>query len=346
MSRLILFRAVLAVSLLGGAVAAPLGAGSTGVGEAQAPPLMKVGSIDIGMAPSRLAADARHILVASGTQLRVFDMSRSESPKPAGAFDFDHPVLGLAVGGDTAYVANSHDGLRRLELSGPSSPVVTGTHETRGQAVGVAMSGAYLFVGDNSLGFDVVDGTGDLSRVGEYLADGFPRGIAAAGSLVFVADQPTGLVVVDVSAPDAPQVAGRLSLGPRPGRPGHRAGGRLAGRRIAGGRLHGERARRAAGGGRLPPGRARGDGRDRDRRPALPARAMWGNRVYVASGEQLQAFDLTDPEPAPRSIGSAEVDGRAGPGGGHRSARRLWRPPTGSSSCGAGRTQACGWARG
>ena len=125
-------------------------------------------------------------------------------------------MLGLAAVGDAVYVANSHDGLRRLDVSDPSAPRLTGTSATRGQAVGVAVSGTHAFVGDNSLGFDVVDATGDVQRVGEYLGDGFPRGIAAAGPLVFVADQPAGLIVVNASHPGAPTVVGSLSLGRDP----------------------------------------------------------------------------------------------------------------------------------
>lgn len=311
MSRFTPVPAVISATLLAGLVAEPRGVGSARVGQAQAAgSLTSIASIDIGAAPSRLAADARRLVVASGTQLRVFDVSRPAWPEPAGAYDLDHPVLGLVVAGDTAYVANSHDGLRRLDLSDPSAPALTGTLATRGQAVGVAMSGTHLFVGDNSLGFDVVDGAG-LSRVGEHLGDGFPRGIAAAGSLVYVADQPSGLVVVDVSVPDAPAVAGRLSLGRDPV---VRAIAPAAGSTAAA----------------LPTVVCIVSGRGGLQvvdvsEPAAPVvtaavatvgrpagAAMWGQQVYAASGEVLQAFDLTEPgRPAP--IGSAEVGGRLGP---------------------------------
>lgn len=311
MSRLTPVRAVLCATLLAGMVAAPRGAGSE-IAEAHAAvSLTRVGSILIGEAPARLAAGGRRLVVATGTGVHVFDVSRPESPEFTGAHHFDHPVLGLVVAGDTAYVANSHDGLRRLDLSATSAPALTGNFATRGQAVGVAMSGPHLFVGDNSLGFDVVDGTGALSRVGEYLGDGFPRGIAAAGSLVFVADQPAGLIVVDVSTAAAPSVAGRLSLGRDPivraivPEPGSTATAlpavvcmvsRRGGLQVVDVSDPGAPAVTAT---ITTPGRPVGV-------------AMWGARVFVASGDVLQAFDLTDPG-RPALIGSADAGGRVGP---------------------------------
>ena len=202
-------------------LAAALTAGSaavSGVGgaEAQTPSPGRVGSVPIAAPATALAAGEGHLLVGVGSNLRVIDLSRPASPESVGAYDFEQPVLGLTAVGQAVYVANSHDGLRRLDISDPSAPALTGTSETRGQAVGVAAAGARVFVGDNSLGFDVVDGAGDLERVGEYLSDGFPRGIAAGGPRVFVADQPAGLIVVDVSIPTAPAVIGSLSLGRDP----------------------------------------------------------------------------------------------------------------------------------
>ena len=200
-----------------GLAAAALIAAGAGRAAGQAPPLERVGTIP-GAADVMVAG--AHLLVAGGgASVRVVDVSRPEAPLLAGRYDFEQPVLGLALGGagaNVVYVANSHDGLRRLDLMDPSAPRLSGTMPTRGQAVGVAATSRYVFVGDNSLGFDIVDTEGDLRRIGEYLGDGFPRDVAAAGSLVYVADQPAGLVVVDVSDPAAPAVKGGLSLGREP----------------------------------------------------------------------------------------------------------------------------------
>ena len=114
---------------------------------------------------------------------------------------------------DALYVANGHEGFQRLDLSNPSTPVVSGVSPTRGQAIGIGVVGSHAFVADISVGFDVVRAVNDVARVGEYLADGFPRGIAAAGDFVFLIDQPEGLIVLDVTRPEIPEPIGHLPLG-------------------------------------------------------------------------------------------------------------------------------------
>ena len=160
-----------------------------------------------------MATNGGLLAVADGATVRLVDISQPDEAMVIGDREFPDNVLGLVMGRDVVYVANSHEGFHLLDVSSPAVPVVRGASPTRGQAVGVAVSGSYAFVADNSLGFDVVRAIGDVTRVGEYLADGFPRAIGAFDDLVFVADQPSGLIIVDVSVPTAPEPVGRLSLG-------------------------------------------------------------------------------------------------------------------------------------
>ena len=284
---------------------------SVGGAAAQTPPLARVGSVPIPAPATALAAGDNHLFIGVGSSVHAIDVSRPASPASVGAYEFEQPVLGLTAVGDVVYVANSHDGLRRLDLSNPSAPRLSGTSATRGQAVGVAVSGAQAFVGDNSLGFDIVDVTGPPRRVGEYLGDGFPRGIAAAGPLVFVADQPAGLIVVDASVPAAPAVVGSLSLGRDPITqvfvPDARSTGETSPAVIA-----------------IVSGRVGLQAVDVSN-PAEPVvtapvplagrpagTAMWGRFVYAASGDVLQAFDLTDPG-RPTLAGAADLGAPGGP---------------------------------
>ena len=301
-------RTILLVLVAASAVGWAAAGGGT---EAQAPSLVRMGSVPTSAPATALAAGEGHLVIGVGSAVRVIDVSRPASPEPAGVYDFEQPVLGLTAVGDTVYVANSHDGLRRLDLSDPSAPRLTGTSATRGQAVGVAAAGTRVFVGDNSLGFDIVNATGDVRRVGEYLGDGFPRGIAAAGSLVFVADQPAGLIVVDASAPTDPAVIGSLSLGRDPitqvFAPDPRSTGGASPRLvcIVSGRV----------------GLQAVDVSD----PAAPAvtapiptagrlagAAMWDRLVYAAGDDVLQVFDLADAA-SPALAATVELGAPAGP---------------------------------
>ena len=278
---------------------------------AQAPALARVASAPVPGPVTALAAGDGLVVAAIGSSVHVIDVTRPESPQVVGRHDFDQPALGVVVDGHLAYVANSHDGLRRLDLSDPAAPALTGTAPTRGQAVGVAGAGRHLFTSDNSIGFDIVDMAGDPTRAGEYLADGFPRGIAAAGSRVFVADQPAGLMVVEVSDPAAPRVEGGLSLGRDPivqvFAPDVRStvGDPPAVVCIVSGRgglqavdVSDPAAPRVTA---VVPAAGRPSGV-----------ALWGRRLYTAGGGSLQAFDLSDPA-RPVLAASSEIAEPTGP---------------------------------
>ena len=281
-------------------------------GAAQTSGLERVGAVSI--QADVLAAAGSRLVVGQGTSVRIVDVADPAAPELRGRYDFDQLAFGLVLepGGETAYVANSHDGVQRLDLSDPSAPAITGTSPTRGQAVGVAAAGSHLFVGDNSLGFDVVGGAGgeSLARVGEYLGDGFPRGIAAAGSLVFVADQPMGLIIVDASDPAAPEAVGALSLGREPVTRVIAPDGRSNG-----GATPSTVAIVSGGAGlqvvdisdpvapRVTAAVPTGDG--------AAGVAIWGEQLYVASGQTLEVFDLRDPA-APARVASADLGGLGG----------------------------------
>ncbi len=278
---------------------------------AQTPSLDRVGSVSLPGPVTALAAGERLFVAASGESVHVVDVTRPEAPEVVGRHDFDLPALGVVIDGAVAYVANSHDGLRRLDLSDAAAPVLSGTAPTRGQAVGVAGAGRYLFTADNSIGFDIVDAAGGFARAGEYLADGFPRGIAAAGPRVFIADQPAGLIVVDASDAASPRVEGRLSLGRDPVTrvfaPDVRSTGDAPPAVIC----------IVSGRGGLQvidlsdPGAPRlAAAVPTDGRPT--GAALWGRRLYVASGPVVQAFDLTDPA-RPVLTAFAEAGGPTGP---------------------------------
>ena len=281
------------------------------VAEAQDSPPARVGFVPTAAPATALAAGDDYLVVGVGSRVHVIDVSRPASPEPVGVHDFEQPVLGLTVVGNAVYVANSHDGLRRLDLSDPSAPRLTGTSATRGQAVGAAVSGTHAFVGDNSLGFDIVAVSGDVQRVGEYLGDGFPRGIAAGGPLVFVADQPAGLIVVDASAPADPAVIGSLSLGrdpitqvfaPDPRSIGGAAPALIC---IVSGRVGLQAVDISDPAAPVVTAPVPVAGR-------LAGAALWDRFVYAAGDEVLQVFDLADPA-RPVLVGTHDLGGRAGP---------------------------------
>ncbi len=186
-----------------------LGLANTGL--AQDSEFVLRGTIHAG-ATQMVAKDTR-LAVADAQTLRIVDISEPEVPSVISEYEFADNILGLILNRDAIYVANGHEGFQRLDVSNPSAPVVSGVSRTRGQANAIAVIGPYAFVADNSVGFDVVHVIDDVTRVGEYLADGFPRSIAAAGDFVYLVDQPEGLIVLDITRPETPEPIGHLPLG-------------------------------------------------------------------------------------------------------------------------------------
>ena len=186
-----------------------LGLADTGL--AQDSEFVLRGTIHAG-ATQMVAQDTR-LAVADAQTLRIFDISEPEIPAVISQYEFADNILGLTLSRDVVYVANGHEGFQRLDVSNPAAPVVSGVSPTRGQANAIAVIGPYAFVADNSVGFDVVRVIDDVARVGEYLADGFPRSIAAAGNFIYLVDQPEGLIVLDITTPETPEPIGQLPLG-------------------------------------------------------------------------------------------------------------------------------------
>ena len=250
-------------------------------------------------AAGQLSADEHLLAVANGAVVRLIALDGADAGRVLGRHELDQPVLGLWIDGAELFVAASHAGVIRLDVSDPASPVEVDRVETRGQAVGLASSGDHVIVGDNSLGFDVVGRSGTLQRVGEYLADGFPRGIASLEGVVLMADQPAGLMVVDVSTPASPLVRGGLSFGPDPVQQV------VAGRAAADGMPFAAVVSRS--GGLQIVDLANLD------QPTLAAPletpapprgvAVWEDTVYATAGESVLAWDVSDRE-APVPVAS------------------------------------------
>ena len=92
----------------------------------------------------------------------------------------------------------------------PFVPALGGTCDTPGNAEGVAVSGYYIFVADNTSGLQVIDialGASGMS-VGSYDTPGLARGIAISGDLAFVGDASSGLQVIDINDPTNPTLVG------------------------------------------------------------------------------------------------------------------------------------------
>ena len=143
-----------------------------------------------------------------------------------GGVDTPNPALDVAVSGSYAYVAEgSAGGLRVIDITSPSAPVILGGVDTPGSARDVAVSGDYAYVADDSSGLQVIDITNPTGPmiVGSVDTPGHAYGVAVAGNYAYVTDTDAGLQVVDVTNPAGPTIVGSVDM------PGYAYGVAVAG---------------------------------------------------------------------------------------------------------------------
>ena len=63
----------------------------------------------------------------------------------------------IAVAGNYAYITDMNKGLKIIDISNPSSPVVKGTLDTPGYAQDIAVAGNYAYVADSYNGLNIID---------------------------------------------------------------------------------------------------------------------------------------------------------------------------------------------
>ncbi|MCP4348499.1 MAG: hypothetical protein GY795_23695 [Desulfobacterales bacterium] len=136
--------------------------------------------------------------------LLIIDISNIDSPEFIGIEDIS--PNDVAVIGDTAYVVDDR-GLKVMDVSNPTCPVIIGSADTPGSANGIAVIGDTAYVADGSRGLQVIDVSTPDSPVFIGIAPGSANGIAVIGDTAYVVGS-RGLQVIDVSNPVNPVIIG------------------------------------------------------------------------------------------------------------------------------------------
>jgi hypothetical protein len=138
-------------------------------------------------------------------ELRLFPFVASE----AGNYDAPGVTLSVAVGGNLAFAGDAGTGLRILDITETSSPVLVGTYSPLGSCYALAVSNTYVYAADGPLGLSIINAANAASpTLAGSLATSDARGVTVLGTLGFVADNTAGLRVVDVSNPASPALLG------------------------------------------------------------------------------------------------------------------------------------------
>ncbi len=151
--------------------------------------------------------------VAGKSGLHVIDITTPSQPKIIGFVETPGIALGVAVAGNTAFVADFSSGLQVIDISTPSQPRIIGSVDTPGHAFGVAVAGNTAFVADGNSGLQVIDiSTPSQPKIiGSVDTSGkTARGVAVADNTAFVADEYSCLQVIDISTPSEPKIIGSV----------------------------------------------------------------------------------------------------------------------------------------
>lgn len=139
--------------------------------------------------------------------LRVYDISDPTTPYAIGYFG-DITATSVQVDGGVAYLSDNavSSGFHVLDVTSPSLPSEITEVATPGEAVDVALVGAYLYVADQGnavLVYDVANPSSP-APVASITSLTAATAVAVSGNVLYAFDSSAGLVAFDVSDPTAP----------------------------------------------------------------------------------------------------------------------------------------------
>jgi hypothetical protein len=130
--------------------------------------------------------------------LRIYD---EFTLNEIGFYDTPGKAHGVYVNNDLAYVADSSDGLRIIDVSDPGNTFEIGNCDTPGDAAKVVVSGIYAYIADGDSGLCVVNVSDPASpyRIAQSKSIGYAKNIAARGDTIFLISHSAGLYLYRIS---------------------------------------------------------------------------------------------------------------------------------------------------
>jgi hypothetical protein len=119
----------------------------------------------------------------------------------------------VQVVGNYAYVADDSSGLRIIDISNPTAPILKGTYDTPNGASGVQVVGNYAYVADGSSGLQIIDISNPTTPTlkGNCNTSGNAYRVQVVGNYAYVADGSSGLQIIDISNPTTPTLKGNCN---------------------------------------------------------------------------------------------------------------------------------------
>ena len=163
-----------------------------------------------------VAINGRYAYIAAdGAGLLVAEISNPHYPIEAGAYDTIGYARSVAVAGNRVVLADEHNGLVILNISDPIHPIMSGSVQLEGWAFDVTVSGNLAYVAAAFGGLQIVNisnpavpvvsGSITWSRSNTV-------SVAAANGHILIADRKNGLRVMDISDPASPSEIGYWNI--------------------------------------------------------------------------------------------------------------------------------------
>jgi hypothetical protein len=143
------------------------------------------------------------------TGMQVFNISNPSTPTAYPFFSIPgHEIMDVAVAGSYAYLANTDNGLRIINISNPRSLTETGYILTA-YACSVAISGNYAYVANQGTGLSVINiaDPAHPALISSLPLPGLSTWIVVSGNYAYIAAAESGVQVVDITNPAIPILA-------------------------------------------------------------------------------------------------------------------------------------------
>jgi hypothetical protein len=144
--------------------------------------------------------------------LQVIDVSNPTDPTPIGSVYTPEESRGVAVVGNTVYVAN-YSGLHIIDVINPSNPQIVGYVASAYKPNDVAVVGDKAYITSGLYGLEIIDvsNPANAKTIGSVETPAGASHLVVIEGIAYVTVAEVGLQVIDVSDPTAPKLIGSVN---------------------------------------------------------------------------------------------------------------------------------------
>ena len=143
--------------------------------------------------------------------MNVIDATHSSNPQVICSFQTPYRAWGdVFVEDSFAYIADTHAGIRIINVSNPQATVEIGNFKVPSSTYGIFVSNKYAYATDSLTGLHILDVSNPATpvEIGSCNTPGQAISVFVSDNYAYVADGSEGLRIIDVSDPTSPYEVG------------------------------------------------------------------------------------------------------------------------------------------